>query len=144
MSKQYEATDYAIEVKRLDEDLGGGFEAVFPQFARSVVGFGATPQQAIDDLIGAFPSFVEAVSETGQSISDPASGKSREGFSGKFNVRVPKLLHSKLVRVADDQGVSLNSLVQTILMSGVTATEAGMEFGPTIPARAPGNLKSKI
>jgi hypothetical protein len=57
-------------------------------------------------------------------------------FSGKFNVRVPKLLHAKLVRLADEQGVSLNALVQTILMSGATALESGREFGAVVEPEA--------
>ena len=38
-------------------------------------------------------------------------------FSGKFNVRVPKFLHRKLVYKAKNEGVSLNTLVTTTLAS---------------------------
>ena len=40
-----------------------------------------------------------------------------------------RVLHAQLVGLAEDQGVSLNSLVQTLLTSGATALAAGKQFG---------------
>jgi antitoxin HicB len=132
MNKADMINNYAIQVKPLTKDFGGGFEALFPQLARGVVGYGATQQEAVKDLLEAVPDFLEAVEEMGQSLPAAETPKEWDEFSGKFNVRVPKMLHAKLVRLADEQGVSLNSLVQTILMSGATALEAGLEFGAVV------------
>lgn len=121
-----------MEVKPLTEDLGGGFEAFFPQLARGVVGYGATQQEAIAALFDAVPAFLEDVDETGHALPNPEASKEWDEFSGKFNVRMPKILHAKLARLSEKQGVSLNSLVQTILMSGATALEAGCEFGAIV------------
>ncbi len=136
MDKATVVSSYAIEVKPVAADLGGGFEALFPQFARGVVGYGETHQEATDDLLSALPGFLEAVAEMGQSLPAPVPPKAWDEFSGKFSVRVPKMLHAKLVRVADEQGVSLNSIVQTILMSGSTALESGHQFGALVDAEA--------
>lgn len=42
-----------------------------------------------------------------------------ERYSGKFTVRVPPYLHERLVRAAEDQGVSLNTLIQTSMAEAV-------------------------
>jgi antitoxin HicB len=123
---------YVIQVKPLSEELGGGYEALFPQLARGVVGYGNTQQEAINDLMQAAPAFAEAVEESGQRIPAPEPPRDCQEFSGKFNVRVPKLLHAMLVRQAEEQDVSLNSLVQTILTAGTTALAAGHEFGAIV------------
>lgn len=120
---------YPIEVSSLSEEEGGGFQALFPPIARTVVGYGMTPQEAIAELQAMVPSLLEVVAETGQILPEVAAEKEWDDFSGKFNVRVAKALHAQLVELAEDQGVSLNSMVQTILASGATALTAGKMFG---------------
>jgi len=134
MENEHVIRQYALQVKLLTEDEGGGFEALFPQLARSIVGYGETQQEAVDDLLSAVPAFLQVMEESQQHLPAAEGPKEWEEFSGKFNVRVPRMLHAKLVRLANEQGVSLNSLVQTILMSGATALEAGHEFGAIVEA----------
>ena len=102
---------------------------MFPPLVRSVVGYGQTPQEAIADLWVVVPAFLELMEETEQTLPQVALEKDWDEFSGKFNVRVAKALHAQLVEIAEDQGVSLNSLVQTLLSSGATALTAGKMFG---------------
>ena len=120
---------YPIQVSALIEDEGGGFQALFPPLARSVVGYGVTPEQALTDLWIMVPTFLEVMEDTEQTLPESPAEKEWDDFSGKFNVRVAKVLHAQLVDLAEDQGVSLNSLVQTILASGATALTAGKRFG---------------
>lgn len=120
---------YPIEVSPLSEEEGGGFQALFPPLARTVVGYGMTHQEAIAELHAMVPSLLEAVAETAQTLPEVAAEKDWDEYSGKFNVRVAKMLHAQLVELAEDQGVSLNSLVQTVLTSGATALAAGKMFG---------------
>ncbi len=120
---------YPIEVSPLSEEEGGGFQALFPPIARSIVGYGMTTQEAIDDLQAMVPSVLELMAETEQILPEVVAEKEWDDFSGKFNVRVAKMLHAQLVELAEDQGVSLNSLVQTVLASGATALAAGKMFG---------------
>jgi len=122
-------TSYPIQVSGLSEDEGGGFQALFPPMARSAVGYGSTPQEAIADLQKVVPLFLKMMDKTEQTLPEAVSEKDWDDFSGKFNVRVAKMIHAQLVELAEDQGVSLNSLVQTILTSGVTALSAGKMFG---------------
>ena len=120
---------YAMQVSALSMDDGGGFQALYPPLARSVVGYGLTPQEAIADLQIMVPTFLEMLAKTDQTLPEVAAEKDWDEFSGKFNVRVTRALHCQLVGLAEDQGVSLNSLVQTILSSGATALAAGKMFG---------------
>lgn len=120
---------YSLQISPLNEEDGGGFQALFPPLARSVVGYGESPQEAIADLHKALPLFLKVLEKTGQTLPEATAEKEWEDFSGKFNVRVPKILHAQLVELAEEQGVSLNSLVQTVLTSGATALTAGMSFG---------------
>ena len=48
---------YAMQVRPLRTEEGGGFEALYPQLARSVVGYGATPQEAVSDLCDVISGF---------------------------------------------------------------------------------------
>lgn len=50
--------------------------------------------------------------------------ESKRTFSGKFMVRIPPYLHEKLAKAADDQGVSINSLVQICLAEAITRLSA--------------------
>jgi antitoxin HicB len=111
---------YEFRVTSLREEDGGGFQATIPEFGRGVVGYGESQVEAVQDLYSLLPDFLEVLAETGQVIPSPLPAKPHLEFSGKFNVRVPKLLHAKLVETAEENGVSLNSLVTTLLAEGTT------------------------
>jgi len=87
----------------------GGYYARIPDFPTIFTG-GDTPDQAIRNATDAIALMIEEYQDRGQPIPQPL-----ERFSGKFNVRLPKSLHRELVRRAEDQGVSLNSLVGFLL-----------------------------
>ncbi len=116
---------YPIRVNPLTPELGGGFEALFEPLARNVVGYGETQQEAIDDLMAAVPVFLDVLRATNQTLSPMSPAKDWHAYSGKFNVRVPKALHAKLAGMAEEQGVSLNALIQSLLASGTAALEPG-------------------
>jgi antitoxin HicB len=120
---------YPIRIGPLPDELGGGYEAWFAPLARSVVGYGETPEAAVSDLMEAVPAFLQLMEETGQSLPEPAPPRSRSDYSGRFNVRVPKALHAKLVRLAEEHGVSLNALVMVLLAWSAAALEADQDFG---------------
>jgi hypothetical protein len=48
-------------------------------------------------------------------------------------LRLSKSLHFRLDRLAETEGVSLNSLLSDILQSGATALESGLTFGAISP-----------
>jgi antitoxin HicB len=69
-------------------------------------------------LEDALISWLETALEHNHKILEP-NEDNLEDYSGKFNVRVPKSIHKKLVEKASKEGVSLNSIINTILVSGL-------------------------
>jgi len=120
---------YPIKVSALSDEDGGGYHALYSPLARSVVGYGATEQEALADLKAATPLFLDVLATTGQRLAELPTAREWEDYSGKFNVRVAKVLHAQLSNLANEQGVSLNSLVQSILASGATALAGGHLLG---------------
>lgn len=57
----------------------------------------------------------------GNPIPEPSSKKE---YSGKFVLRVPKSLHRKLASLAEEEGVSLNHLLNTLLVEMVGRASA--------------------
>lgn len=69
---------------------------------------GDTIEELYESLNEAMEGYLEMKLENGLPIPTPDSV---EGYSGKFNVRLPKSLHQRLAIEADREGVSLNTLV---------------------------------
>ena len=51
MNNQQIIMEYAVSVQPLKAEDGGGFQALFPQIARTIVGYGASQEEAITDLL---------------------------------------------------------------------------------------------
>jgi hypothetical protein len=56
--------------------------------------------------------WIEGEYEDGAEIPEPSYP---EEYSGKFNLRLPKSLHRQLAEAAEEDGVSLNQYVITLL-----------------------------
>jgi predicted HicB family RNase H-like nuclease len=69
---------------------------------------GDTLEELYDGLNEAMEGYIEVKLENGLPIPTP---EKTEDYSGKFNVRLPKSLHQRLVIEANKEGVSLNQLV---------------------------------
>ena len=76
---------------------GGRFVQLFPSETDRVAFAKTEESRKIDELIDSLP--------------EPDVRPSRQEYSGKFVVRVPKSLHAALAAEADAEGVSLNQLV---------------------------------
>lgn len=87
---------------------GGRFVRLFPS-KRDRLAFAKTDEsRQIDALIDSLP--------------EPDVRPSRQEYSGKFVVRVPKSLHAALAAEADAEGVSLNQLVVAKLSMQLAGT----------------------
>ncbi len=114
----YMQLPYRLEIIPLAEEDGGGFYASYPEFGKGAAyGDGATIEEAVRMAEEAKRLVLEVKLEYGDEIPLPQSARS---FSGKFNVRIPKTLHRHLSELAEEEGVSLNKLVATLLSSEVT------------------------
>lgn len=69
--------------------------------------------------------WIESAFDDGIEIPDPSFP---EEASGKFNLRLPKSLHRRLVEVAEEEGVSLNQMVVSLLSERLAASEANTKL----------------
>ncbi|GIK31403.1 MAG: toxin-antitoxin system HicB family antitoxin [Armatimonadetes bacterium] len=116
----------AIQVVRLPD---GSYEASIPQLARSVVGYGDSSEAALADMLQVAEATAHFLEEQGEDLPDPEPVPEWTDYSGRVTLRLPKMLHAQLDRLATREGVSLNSLLTTILQAGATSLAAGCEFG---------------
>ena len=107
---------YPIELRPLAQEDGGGWLATFPDLP-GCMGDGDTPAAAIADGYAAAQAWLEVAAQHGDPIPQPGAG----GESGKFVARVPKSLHTRLAARAEQEGVSMNTLVVSLLAEGVAA-----------------------
>jgi antitoxin HicB len=108
------ATDYPIEIRPLAADEGGGYLASFPDLP-GCMSDGATAQEAIASAVDAAASWLATAREFGDPIPAPGSG----GESGRFVTRLPRSLHARLIARARQEGVSMNTLVATLIAEGL-------------------------
>lgn len=104
---------YPIELRPLPVEDGGGWLATFPDLP-GCMGDGDSPEAAIADAYGAARAWLAVASEHADPIPEPGSG----GESGRFLTRVPRSLHTRLVARAQQEGVSMNTLVVSMLAEG--------------------------
>jgi antitoxin HicB len=104
---------YSVFVQWSDRD--GEFVATCPEL-EGLTGMGGSADEAIAVLREAIAMAVEVYEEEGRTIPEP---RLSEEFSGQFRLRVPKHLHAALAAVAEQEGVSLNTLAVSYLAGAV-------------------------
>ena len=115
---------YPFEILPLSPIEGGGYAIMFPNLpgCRSD---GATPEKAVENGRLALEDWLAVATEFGDDAPAPYSS-----VSGRFVQRVPKSLHRQLVDEAKSEGVSLNTLVVSLVAEGlgrrvITTSRAG-------------------
>jgi predicted HicB family RNase H-like nuclease len=107
---------YIIEVVPIPESEGGGYIARLPEIGRlAITGDGETPEEAIDDLGSVKRDRFAEYLKNGIAIPEP--DKEREDYSGRFLLRIPKILHRQLVVGAKENSTSLNQYATYLLAS---------------------------
>lgn len=90
------------------------FVATCPELDH-LLALGDTEEEAVRELKVAIGLVLEDMAATGAAPPPPAS---HAAHSGQFRVRLPRTLHARLARQAEREGVSLNTLVCTLLSEG--------------------------
>ena len=112
---------YSHVVSPLQPEDGGGFMFTTPDIP-GVMADGETMDEAIADGRQAFENTVSALLDMGREV--PAPALRGEDFapiaaSGRFVSRVPRSIHAQLVMRAKREGVSLNTLVLSLIAEGL-------------------------
>lgn len=95
-----------------------GYVAEAPELERCI-GLGETETEALDGLHQAMESWFEAAIAEGRTIPEP--GDQNASFSGNLRLRMPRSLHAQAARIADREGVSLNTFLLTSIAVQVGA-----------------------
>jgi len=124
--------EYPFEIRPLSKDEGSGYSIVFSDLpgCRSD---GATPEEAIENGRDALKSWLAVAREFDDHFPKPFSA-----VSGRFVQRVPRSLHAQLVAQAEAEGVSLNTLVVSLVSQGLGRRQSGsrrLTAGSTATAR---------
>jgi predicted HicB family RNase H-like nuclease len=108
---------YPIEITFIPENEGGGVAARIPYLGRdSFVGDGDSVEEALANLERLKRDLFEDYIKRGIEIPPPPKD---EDYSGKFVVRVPKILHQQLVENARANDISLNTLCVSLLSKNI-------------------------
>lgn len=116
---------YAHIISPLSEEDGGGYLITFPDLPGCMAD-GETEAEAVENGRDAFIAVVSALKDMGRDIPAPSFSSEdavAPGASGKFVARVPKSIHAKLTTRAKAEGVSLNTLVLTLIAEGLGRRE---------------------
>src|ERR1039458_728534 len=112
--------DYPFTVRPLATEDGGGYLIEFPDVP-GCISDGETPEEAITNGRDALKSVLLTMKEFGDAIPQP---RSLSAASGQWRQRVPRSLHSRLVTRAEQEGVSLNTLVTAMIAEGLGKRKA--------------------
>jgi antitoxin HicB len=81
---------------------------------------GNSPEEALRNIDDAMHGWIKGELEDGEIIPEP---REEEEYSGKFNMRVTKRLHRLLAEAADQDGMSMNVYISTLLAEVVGRPE---------------------
>lgn len=109
--------EYPFTVRPLSEEDGGGYGIEYPDLP-GCMSDGETIEEAVANGADAVRCWIAAMKEAGRPIPMPTVA-SDDAFSGKWQQRVPRSLHRRLVERAKHEGVSLNTLVIAMLSEGL-------------------------
>jgi antitoxin HicB len=110
-----ELTKYPFEIRPIVQDDGGGFLIRYPDF-NTCIADGETPEEAMKNGLEALQATIAALKAEGLPIPKPDSSNV---CSGRFVTRIPKSIHRELTLKAKQEGVSLNTLVLSLIARGL-------------------------
>jgi antitoxin HicB len=125
------ARPYRMEVRG---DPDEGYLATAPELPGCMTA-GETPAEALELLRDAMAGWFESAIAHDDPIPAPAEA-SKDSYSGRLLLRMPKSLHRDLAKWAEREGVSLNQHVVSVLSAAVGAREAATkEAAEMFPSR---------
>ena len=120
VSPPYAFEEYMHEVSPLTKEDGGGFLITFPDLP-GCMSDGETIEETFANGRDAFIAWISAAIDMGKPIPKPTA-KPVELIEASGQIRrapAHKTLHARLVAMARQEGVSLNTLVLTLIAEGI-------------------------
>jgi antitoxin HicB len=115
-SKNRRLDQYQFTVRPLTGDEGGGYLVEYPDIP-GCMSDGETIEEAIANAREALRDCMEVFEESGQKVPKPSIE------AAQWRQRLPRTLYAKLTRQAENEGVSINSLVTAIIAEAIGARQ---------------------
>lgn len=119
----YLGLKYAAEVR---EGTHGGYFVTHPDLD-GCMAEGASLEEAMNNLAFSRELWIETRLKGGYDVPEP----SRDDFSGKVSLRMPPSLHSQLAKLAAQQDISLNLLMNTVLAEYIGGVKSAPDISKT-------------
>jgi antitoxin HicB len=107
---------YQFTVRPLSKEEGGGYLVEYPDIP-GCMSDGATIEEAIINGREALRDCIDVFRESGRKIPKPSIE------AAQWRQRLPRTLYSKLTKQAENEGVSINSLVTAIIAEAIGAKQ---------------------
>lgn len=117
----YLSLPYTIEI--IPEPAGGWFVGI--KELPGCMTDAETPEEGLKEIREIQSEWLQIALEDSQKIPEPST---KEEYSGNFRLRLPRALHRKLVQLAEEQGVSLNTYCATALAEAVGNAISGVNL----------------
>jgi predicted RNase H-like HicB family nuclease len=125
------AFKYRIVTEWSDEDRA--FVARVPALGPGCMAHGETEGEAAKEARKAAQLMLEVIADEGKAA--PPEDASPD-YSGQLRLRLPKTMHERISHLATAEGVSLNTMLLTLIVEGFgrrSAQEAGARAKPGHP-----------
>ena len=107
---------YQFTVRPLSKEEGGGYLVEYPDLP-GCMSDGETIAEAITNGREALRDCMEVFKEAGRKLPKPSIE------AAQWRQRLPRTLYSKLTKQAENEGVSINSLVTAIIAEAIGAKQ---------------------
>jgi antitoxin HicB len=107
---------YQFTVRPLSREEGGGYLVEYPDIP-GCMSDGETIEEAIMHGREALLDCIEVFKESGRKVPKPTIE------AAQWRQRLPRTLYSKLTKQAENEGVSINSLVTAIIAEAIGARQ---------------------
>lgn len=111
---------YRFVVRPMTADEGTGYLIEYPEVP-VCMSDGETVEEAIANGRDALKCCLLTMKKFGDPIPKPGAS---QAASGQFRLRVPKTIHARLTSRAEQEGVSLNTLVTAMIAEGLGKRQA--------------------
>ncbi len=119
--KKYMKKPYRIEI---EPDPEGGYVAWIKELPGCLT-YGETLEEVLKMLDEAKELYIETAIKRGKKLPEPLAERN---FSGRLLLRLPPSLHKKLVDLAQEEGISLNSLILKLISYAMGRYESEIEI----------------
>lgn len=114
--REYMKKPYRIEI---EPDPDGGYVAWIKELPGCIT-YGETLEETLKMLEEAKELYIETALARGKKLPEPVAERK---YSGKFLLRISPALHERLAEMAADEGVSLNALVNRLIVKALSEKE---------------------